>query len=187
MRVGNDPEWDSKSPMAGLLKLQTEFYARLTEETLKYLRHVQAASLPSTPGTVLLPREGLQLETSGAPGDTVELQLEIENRQRVHCVVTPMLSPFVHASGATWFPSAVHQTSLLLAPEQIDTIKMQLPLPAGIPDGVFRGALLLQGFRENAILVAITITPAKTAVAPKTPTVRKPRASKPTRRKGIKR
>ena len=95
MRVGNDPEWDSKSPMAGLLKLQTEFYARLTEETLKYLRHVQAASLPSTPGTVLLPREGLQLETSGAPGDSVELQLEIENRQRVHCVVTPMLSPFV--------------------------------------------------------------------------------------------
>ena len=56
MRVGNDPEWDSKSPMAGLLKLQTEFYTRLTEETLKYLRHIQAASLPSTPGTVLLPR-----------------------------------------------------------------------------------------------------------------------------------
>src|SRR4029078_8476355 len=135
----------------------------------KYLRHIQAASLPSTPGTVLLPREGLQLETSGAPGDSGELQLEIENRQRVHCVVTPMLSPFVHASGATWFPSAVHQTSLLLAPEQIDTIKMKLRLPPGIPEGVFRGALLLQGFGENAILVAITVTPAQAPAEAKAP------------------
>jgi hypothetical protein len=79
----------------------------------------------------------------------------------------------------------VHQASLLLAPEQIDTIRMQLPLPSGIPDGVFRGALLLQGFRENAILVAITVTPAKTPAA-EAPKARKPRAPKHTRRKGVK-
>jgi hypothetical protein len=196
--VGNDPEWEIKSPMAGLLKLQTEFYTRLTEETLKYLRHIQGASLPAIPGTVLLPREGLQLEASGAPGETVEIELEIENRQRVHCVVTPMLSPFIHTAGATWFPSAVHQASLLLAPEQIDTLKIQLPLPSGIPYGVFRGALLLQGFRENGILVAITVTPArpaapaKPAAAAKAAPARKQRAPKQARqrkqarRKGVK-
>jgi hypothetical protein len=98
-----------------------------------------------------------------------------------------MLSPFVHASGATWFPSAVHQTSLLLAPEQIDTIRIQLPLPSGIPEGIFRGALLLQGFRENAILVAITVASAQAPAATQAPTVRKPRApKKTTRRKGVK-
>ena len=187
MRVGNDPEWEIKSPMAGLLKLQTEFYTRLTEETLKYLRHIQGASLPAIPGTVLLPREGLQLEASGAPGETVEIELEIENRQRVHCVVTPMLSPFIHTAGATWFPSAVHQASLLLAPEQIDTLKIQLPLPSGIPYGVFRGALLLQGFRENGILVAITVTPAGPPAAAKAEPARKPPAQKKAQRKHARR
>ena len=188
MRVGNDPEWDSKSPMAELLRLQTEFYTRLTEETLKYLRHIQAASLPSTPGTVLLPTAGLQLEASVAPGESVELQLEIENRQRVHCVATPMLSPLVHASGATWFPEAMHQASLLLAPEQVEILRMRLQAPSTIPEGVFRGALLLQGFRENTIPVSITVTAANSPAAEpapaKSPAVKKPSPKR--KRKGVK-
>jgi hypothetical protein len=163
VRVGNDPEPDNSSPLSELVRLQTEFYTRLTEETLKYLRRLQAASAPATPGTLLMPKGDLLLEASGAPGQSLELPLEVENRQRVHCVVTPMLSPFVHASGTTWFPSGMQQASLLLAPEQVETVKINLTLPANIPAGVFRGALLLQGFRESAIPVAINVEPEEAA------------------------
>src|SRR5258708_7940451 len=98
------------------MRLQTDFYTRLTEETLRYLRRVQAAAIPSTPGTVLIPHADVELTASGAPGTTLQVQFEVENRQRMHCVLTPMLSPLVHVSGATWLPSAMQQASLLLAP-----------------------------------------------------------------------
>jgi hypothetical protein len=159
VRVGNDSGSENQGPFSELMRLQTEFYTRLTEETLKYLRRLQAASVPATPGTVLMPEGALELKTTGSPGDNLELQLEVENRQRVHCVVTPMVSPFVHPSGATWFPADTQQTSVLLAPEQIETLKIQFALPTLIPQGVFRGALLLQGFRGDAIPVAITVAP----------------------------
>src|SRR3954454_23928597 len=74
-------------------------------------------------------------------------------------MVTPMLSPLVHASGATWFPSAFFdKPSLLIAPEQVETINIKLAIPGGIPEGSFRGMLLLQGFRDNAIPVTIDVT-----------------------------
>ena len=155
MRVRNDPEPDNQ--FSEFMRLQTEFYTRLTEETLKYLRRVQAASSPAIPGTVLLPEGDLLIESSGVAGSQVELQLEVENRQRVHCVVTPMLSPLVHGSGATWFPSVMQQASMLVAPGETETVRVQLALPPKLPDGLFRGALLLQGFRESALPVAIRV------------------------------
>ena len=46
-------------------------------------------------------------------------RVEVENRQRVHCVVTPMLAPLVAASGVTWFPAAAPEpASTLLAPDE---------------------------------------------------------------------
>src|SRR3982751_930726 len=104
MRVRNNPEDTNSGAYGELIRLQSEFHARLTEETLKYLRRLQATAAPAAPGTVVMPDGKVALEGSGPPGEAVALQIEIENRQRVHCMVTPMLSPLVHASGATWFP-----------------------------------------------------------------------------------
>jgi hypothetical protein len=87
------------------------------------------------------------------------LQLEVENRQRVHSVVTPLLSPLVDTSGVTWFPAAeATPPALLLAPEEVAQLAIHLPLPTNIPPGAYRGALLLQGFREGAVAVIITVT-----------------------------
>ncbi|HEY6292711.1 MAG TPA: hypothetical protein VI455_14270 [Terriglobia bacterium] len=157
MRVPNEPG-EPKGSFYEFLQLQNDFYGRLAEETMKYLRRLQAAGAPATPGTVLLPDGSVELRGSGTPGASVEFRLEVENRQRVHCMVTPMLSPLVDASGTTWFPAArLQPPSKLLAPEEVGELVIAIPLPADVPAGTYRGALLLQGFREGAIAVAVTV------------------------------
>ena len=173
VRVGNDD--DAARGVGGvfsdLLKLQTEFQARLAEETLTYLRRLQGAAAPASPGTVLVPEAGRQLSASGAPGTTVVLALEIENRQRVHTVVTPMLGPLVSAEGVTWFPAAdPSPPSTLVAPGQVRELSLSVPLPAEIRPGTYRGALVLQGFGDGGVAVAIDVPapePPKRAARPR--------------------
>jgi hypothetical protein len=156
--VTNESGGDPAGPFSELLRLQTEFQARLTEETLRYLRRLQGASAPATPSTVLLPGQSIELRASGSPNSAVVLTLEIENRQRMHCLVTPMLSPLVAASGVTWFPeSEPSPASLLLAPEEIAPLSIELRLPTNLPPDVYRGALLLQGYRQGSIAVTIEV------------------------------
>ena len=94
-----------QSPMAGLLT-QTGS-TRLTEETL-VLRGTLRAPLRNKSAA----RE-YTTQASGAPAETVELRLEIENRQRVHCVVTrcyPLSR--AHASGPPGFRRGPSTTCL---------------------------------------------------------------------------
>jgi hypothetical protein len=176
VRIPNDPEQTTAGPFAELQRLQTELYTRLTEETFRYLRRLQAATAPAVPGTVLMPDTAIELCVSGTPGTAITLYLEVENRQRVHCFVTPMFTPLVAASGAIWFPAPEPSlTSLLLAPEEVAPLSITLPLPANMPSGAYRGALLLQGFREGAISILITATsdasaPTTTAAEPEAAT-----------------
>jgi hypothetical protein len=156
-----------------LLRLQTEFQARLAEETLNYLRRVQGAAAPAAPGTILVPQKDATLTAAGAPGSTIRLRLQIENRQRVHSVVTPMLSPLVSPAGVTWFPAAdLSPSSILLAPGQVRTLELGVPLPAELPPETYRGVLLLQGFGEQDVAVAIE---ARAPAAPRA--ARRPAAS----------
>jgi hypothetical protein len=168
------------SVFSELLRLQTEFQARLAEETLTYLRRVQGAAAPATPGTVLVPQDGASLAAAGAPGSTVELRLEVENRQRVHCVVTPMLGPLVSADGVTWMPAGEPaQPSTLVPPDQVRTLQLLVPLPAELPAGTYRGALLLQGFGDGGVAVAIEATPPAAAATPRRSTARKAQGKRP--------
>lgn len=170
MRISNDSNGAASSPFSELLHLQTDFYTRLADETLRYLRRLQGAAAPAVPGTVLKPGETLTLVATGAPGSAVDLQLEVENRQRVHSVVTSLLSPLVDTAGVTWFPAAeATPPALLLAPEEVSQLAIHVPLPVDIPPGIYRGALLLQGFREGAVAVIITVTGAEPAQPTSTP------------------
>jgi hypothetical protein len=189
VRISNDSNGAGSGPFSELLRLQTDFYTRLADETLRYLRRLQGAAAPAVPGTVLKPGTALRLEAAGAPGSSIELHLEVENRQRVHTAVTPLLSPLVDTSGVTWFP-AVEATppALLLSPEEVAQLTVHLPLPATIPAGTYHGALLLQGFREGAVAVIITITgqeATQTASTPSAPsTVSGPSRSKSRQNRG---
>jgi hypothetical protein len=182
VRVSNDPSKGAAGVFSDLLRLQTEFQARLTEETLNYLRRLQGAAAPSAPGTVLLPDEGTVVGGTGAPGDTVPLTLEIENRQRLHTVVTPMLGPLVNADGVTWFPSASQSpASMLLPPGQVRSMSLQVRVPDQLPPGTYRGPLLLQGFGDGAVAVAVEVGAAAGSTAPAgeaSPAAAKPRASR---------
>jgi len=156
VRVPNESESEIGGAFAELLRIQTEFQTRLTEETLTHLRRLQGAAMPVAPTTVLMPGGVSELSAAGSPGTPIKLELELENRQRVYCIVTPMLSPLVENSGITWFPSVAPMT-LLLAPDEIAPLSISTVLPAEMPVGVYRGALMLQGFRAAAIAVSIQV------------------------------
>ncbi len=168
MRVPNDPGQGSGQPWADLLRLQSEFQARLADETLRYLRRLQGALGPATPGTVVVPDPSLELKGAGLPGAALELTLEVENRQRVHCVVTPMLSPLVGEGGTTWFPEAdVTPPSLLVAPGEAGSLLFRVKIPAELPLGTYRGTLLLHGFREGGLPVVLTAGEQPAATKPR--------------------
>jgi hypothetical protein len=160
MRVSNEP--DEGGGITGafgeMLRLQTDFHARLADETLRYLRRLQGAMGPAAPGTVVLPDEGVVVRATGRPGGTTTLRLEVENLQRVHCMITPHLTPLVGRTGATWFPEVTGSgSSTLVAPDSLHVLEVQLHLPDQLPDDVYAGALVLQGFRDGAVPVAIEV------------------------------
>jgi hypothetical protein len=184
VRVSNDPGENegATGPYAELFRLQNEFQARLAEETLRYLRRVQGTLGPAAPGTVVLPDGDAELAASGSPGGGATLRVEVENLQRVHCILTPSLSPLVSEAGATWFPEAEPAPgSRLLAPGETADLSLTLRLPATLPPGRYRGALLLQGFRQGALPVAVT---AEAPPAPKAAKASKAAKAVKTRRTG---
>lgn len=81
--VDSQLEGAAGGAFAELIRLQTEFQARLAEETLRYLRRLQGAVGPSVPGTVVLADATLQLNATGSPGQSVELRLEVERTASV--------------------------------------------------------------------------------------------------------
>ena len=158
MHVSSDPGQSPSGPIGEILRLQAEFQARLAKETLGYLRRLQGALSPSAPGTVLSTHGEAALRASGRPGDSVDLRLEIENRQRAHCVATPMVSPLMDETGVTWMPAAeTAPPSALLPPGQSTAIVTRLSIPLELAPGNYRGALVLQGIRPRGIAVTISV------------------------------
>jgi hypothetical protein len=157
LRIPNEPGGGAANVFSDLLRLQSEFHSRLAEETLRYFRRIQGSAVPAAPGTVMLPDGSVELRASGEPGSAVNLEIEIENLQRVHCMAAPMLSPLVDQSGATWFPACDYFLPALVAPGEIAALKIAFPIPPNLPSGVYRGALVLQGFRQGAVPVTVSV------------------------------
>jgi hypothetical protein len=148
-----------RGPIDDLLRLQTDFQQRLASETLRYLRQLQGLTGPVVPGTLVLPDPGLELRGRAPPGGEVTLEVTIENRQRVHCLVSPMLSPLVSEHGVTWFADmTIEPASVLLAEADAASIRISIAVPADSPPGSYRGALLLYGFEKGALPVRITVS-----------------------------
>lgn len=159
MRVENESGAGGRGPFEDLFRLQSEFQKRLAEETLKYLQQLQGMVGPVAPGTVVSPEAATEVRGAGPAGGRTELRLEVENRQRVFSMVTPMLAPLVGPSGVTWFPaSEPRPMSMLIAPGDTKELVLGLPLPADLPSGTYRGVLLLYGFRNGGVPVSVTIT-----------------------------
>ena len=145
MRIPNEPSGEAANVFSDLIRLQSEFHARLAEETLRYFRRIQGAAMPAAPGTVVTPDGSVELAGSGAPGSTVELEIEIENLQRVHCVATPMLSPLVDPSGTTWFPVSEGSIPALVAPGEVAAMTIRVPVPKNLPPAIYRGSFAAPG------------------------------------------
>jgi hypothetical protein len=160
MSIKNDAGGGGWSgPFSDLLRLQTEFQARLGEETIRYLRRLQGALGPASPGTVVLTDKTTELRADGAPGGRAEVRVELENLQRVHCVVTPQLTPLVSEAGTTWFPSSDMGTAFrILGPGATESLVIALDIPEALPPSIYRGALLLLGFRDGALPVRVGVT-----------------------------
>src|SRR2546429_9313671 len=109
----SNEQGDGGGTFSELLRLQTEFQTRLAEETLNYLRRVQGAAAPASPGTVLVPQDGDALTAAGTLGSTVQLPLDLGKPPRGHCLGAPMLSPPLHPAGGPWVPAAAPPPSPL--------------------------------------------------------------------------
>ncbi len=181
MRFTNDSSGaDSNTdPYAQLLRLQSEYQARLVGETLRYLKHLQGVLGPAAPGTVLAPSAELALEGATEPGGRVALDFELENLQRVHCMVSLQLTPLLAESGTTWFPDTEPAAaSRLLAPDEVARLGLTVLVPTNAPPGTYRGGLLLLGFHEGTIPVTISV------LAPAADAPRRKRRSRAARASG---
>ena len=156
MQISNE-EPTGDSAWAQLLRLQSEYQARLAEETMKYLRGLQAAFIPRVPGTIVQPN-GARLTGSGAAGCSIQLHAEIENRQRVHTPVSPAVTPLVSDDGRTWYPVAeLEPVAMLIGPDETSELSITIQLPIELAPGTFRGSLVLQGFLVEGVPIEITV------------------------------
>ncbi len=164
--ANNDGLAGVQGPINDLLRLQTDFQQRLANETLRYLRQLQGLVGPVVPGTLVLPDPGIELHASAKCGESVTMSVRVENRQRVHCLVSPKLSPLVSDHGVTWFVEAtIDPASILLAEGDSANVDVTVAVPISTPLGVYRGALLMHGFEKGALPVRVTVLdePAATA------------------------
>jgi hypothetical protein len=146
---------EPEAPFSELVRLQMDFQTRLAEETLRYLRRIQASALPATPSTVVrADRERPALRARA--GESVALVERIENRQRVHAIVTALLTPLVASSGTTWFPQGEPET-LIVPPGERSVLTLHVAVPAELPPGTYRGALMLTGLENGTLPVALQV------------------------------
>jgi hypothetical protein len=166
-----------RGPLYDLLRLQTDFQEKLAATTLAYLRQLQGLIGPVVPGTMVDTRGVEGLAAAGDPGTRVTLEVAVENRQRAHCLVTPMLSPLASKT-TTWLPRA-DAPARLLAPDAVERIALSVKIPKEISPGLYRGELILYGLREGAVPVRIEVRQPP-APAPESP----PAAGRPGRSRG---
>ncbi|MGC3939676.1 hypothetical protein ACOTTU_17870 [Roseobacter sp. EG26] len=177
---GNIPS----SPFEELVKLQSSFQQSLSQATMNYLRQLQGIVGPVTPGTVVQQVDGHTVELSMAPGGKSSAKINVENRQRVHSMITPMITPLVSDVGATWFAQTAFSppTALLATDETLD-FTLSLSAPKEMPLGVYRGAVLIYGCSEGVVPLEVTVAaPAARRTKAKATAAKAP-ARKQTRRK----
>jgi hypothetical protein len=146
---------EPEAPFSELVRMQMDFQTRLAEETLRYLRRIQAAALPPTPSTVVRAQRD-RPAVRGTPGDSLVLVEQLENRQRVHAIVTAMLTPLVAGNGTTWFAQS-EPVTLIVPPGERAALELNVTVPAELPPGTYRGALALTGLEDGALSVAVHV------------------------------
>ncbi|WP_299508039.1 hypothetical protein [uncultured Roseobacter sp.] len=147
------------SPFEELMKLQSAFQQSLSQATMQYLRQLQGIVGPVTPGTVVQQVAGATIELKMRPGAQAKATVTVENRQRVHSMVTPMITPLVSDTGATWFAqTAFSPPTALLATDEVMEFALVLYAPAEMPVGVFRGAVLIYGCSDGVVPLEVTVT-----------------------------
>lgn len=162
MKIRNEEQDENKKPFAEVFRLQTEFQSRLADETLRYLRRLQGTAAPASPGTVVVPDKKFELTATAHPATVAEMELEIENLQRVHSTATPSLSPLVSTTGVTWFAECESKPlTLLIPPSSSGSLKLLLSIPETLPIGTYRGCLILYGFQHGALPVTIDVVSKK--------------------------
>jgi len=162
------------------LRLQLEFQGRLADETLRYLRRLQGAAAPVTPGTVLLPETGTELRGEAVPGGSFEVTLEVENLQRVHSIAAPVLDPMVASSGTTWYPEADFSPAFsLVAPDSMIKFVIKVSVPPSLPPGTYTGALSLRGLQQMAFRLTVVVSEPHAAVSQSDKPEKRARSSGP--------
>jgi len=155
----------------------------VANETIRYLRRLQGALAPVTPGTVLLPEEDADLKARAVPGSTFEIALGVTNYQRVHAVAVPALDPLVSSSGTTWYPEADFSPEFsLVAPDESMKFLVRVSVPEALPGGTYVGALSLLGLRQQVFRLSVEVENANVSASTSRPIVRALNPGQPARK-----
>ena len=166
------------SPFEELIRLQNAFQQNLSQATMNYLRQLQGIVGPVTPGTVVQRLETAALALSLAPGTRQSTEVRVENRQRVHAMVTPMLSPLVSDTGDTWFAEAgFDPPTALLATDETASFTLTMAAPEGMPVGIYRGAILIYGCTDGVVPLEVTVAVPRPEPKARPAAARTPRAA----------
>ena len=154
-----EPPHGAGDALSEILRLQTEFQGRMVDETLRYLRRVQGMFEPHSPGTVLRPDAPNTLAVTAPLGGRAQVQLDVENRQRVHTALAAVLTPLVGDDGTTWFVDADARPAFrLLAPAEQARVTVRLRVPGDVPPGLYRGLVTLRGLHPAGVPLVVTVT-----------------------------
>jgi hypothetical protein len=154
-----EPPHGAGDALTEILRLQTEFQGRMVDETLRYLRRVQGMFEPHSPGTVLRPDTPDTLAVTVPLGGRASVQLDVENRQRVHTALAAVLTPLVGDDGTTWFVDADARPAFrLLAPAEQARVTVRLRVPEDVPPGLYRGLVTLRGLHPAGVPLEVTVT-----------------------------
>ena len=177
MRVASDPPDEQRGPLSELLRLQSEFQARLADETLRYLRRLQGAFAPAAPGTVVRPDGDGELRAAGRPGPARDPPARgRESPARPLPGDAHADAARAHAPGRRGSRRPIRRPPpRCWRPARSARWRSSSSCRRSCPPDVYKGALVLQGFREGG--VPVTIDASDGAPAPSD--ARPPRGRRP--------
>jgi hypothetical protein len=111
---------------------------------------------PTAPATVIDGEPVLRMTLTA--GERGEARFVLENHQAAACLLRPMVSALAGPGGRRWNATVVvlPRPLLLLSGEEVEAV-MVVDVPAELPDGTYRGDLVMLGARDAMFEVVIEV------------------------------
>ncbi len=126
------------------------------DEVASWLRFLVWSLGPVAPGIAIA---GGNIVVSCSPGSVARAAVPIVNRQAT--AVSLLLEPSVlrAADGTEWLPDVIRRAAVTVPGRERRTTTLEISVPAELPVGVYRGALVALGMEGVDPALTLEVTP----------------------------